>query len=292
MSDLIKSNDSIVSRYIIDKLGVSEPDRFYSGVEDFEYNDFRSQIHSALDSGSFEFLFWVIDMIFQGRIFILRGCLDTGEIARVIRSCKTLIENCPDGSGCRQITSRVPDGFMTSKYAGAEGYHTYDRSFYFFPWNKHNSNSCFDLIALKGEVSKMISGLPLDCCSDNSPEDGIIERVHVINYPAEAGLISEHVDPFCSVLTNTGLYLTEYGRDYSGGGFFVRQRSAERKVLIDSSVKRGDMVLFYPGMYHGVDPVTSIDGTDGRWFVTYNLVQSHLVQNRKKSLPVRQFDKD
>ena len=66
----------------------------------------------------------------------------------------------------------------------------------------------------------------------NKPKDGIVERLHIINYPVYSGQISRHYDPINVSIFNFGLYATEYNKDYTEGGFFVL-KNKKKKINID-----------------------------------------------------------
>ena len=122
-----------------------------------------------------------------------------------------------------------------------------------------------------------MNGLNKNEITYNKPKDGIIERLHVIKYPSPFGQISKHYDPINVSIFNFGLYATEYGKDYTDGGFFVVNKK-NKKILIDKKIKKTDIVLFFPSLIHGVD---KIKNSEGRWFINVNHVQSHEVKNRQ-----------
>ena len=89
-----------------------------------------------------------------------------------------------------------------------------------------------------------MNGLNKNEITYNKPKDGIIERLHVIKYPSPFGQISKHYDPINVSIFNFGLYATEYGKDYTDGGFFVVNKK-NKKILIDKKIKKTDIVLFF-----------------------------------------------
>ena len=91
-----------------------------------------------------------------------------------------------------------------------------------------------------------------------TPIDGFVQRFHLINYPPNSGQISLHIDPLNISQVNSGIYLTELGLDYKGGGFYVLNDKDE-KVELDKHFHIGDMVLFSPGLRHGVSAVEPMD---------------------------------
>ena len=49
------------------------------------------------------------------------------------------------------------------------------------------------------------------------------------------------------------------------------------------------MIFFFPGLYHGMDPIDPEDEIDykskkGRWFFNYNLLESHHLKDRQTAI--------
>ena len=70
----------------------------------------------------------------------------------------------------------------------------------------------------------------------------------------------------------------------------MREAGTKNKIHLDSKVNTGDMVFFFPGLFHGVDPIDPLAKVDfgskkGRWFVNYNLLESHHVKGRQTAIP-------
>ena len=63
----------------------------------------------------------------------------------------------------------------------------------------------------------------------------------------------------------------------------------DEKVELDKHFHIGDMVLFSPGLRHGVSAVEPMDSkikSDGRYFLNMNLIQSHHVKDRIPALGI------
>ena len=74
---------------------------------------------------------------------------------------------------------------------------------------------------------------------------GVVERLHIINYPLNSGQISRHYDPVNVSIFNFGLYATEYGKDYMQGGFFVLKKNNKKIVIDKKKIKKTDIILFF-----------------------------------------------
>jgi hypothetical protein len=138
---------------------------------------------------------------------------------------------------------------------------------------------------------KILNGLDREEYSKNIPSDGVVERLHVIHYPDGGGQISKHTDSTKYAIANFGLYLTEFGKDYENGGFYAEDLNSN-KIIVDKYVRKGDFVIFFPGIIHGVDPVyvkknNNLDiSIAGRWFANINIIESHHIKNREYSQKV------
>ena len=160
-------------------------------------------------------------------------------------------------------------------------YSSVDKSWYFFPWNKDEIGIFDFLQPIFKNVILLNNKKPVDILN-NTPIDGCVQRFHLINYPINFGQISLHRDPVNVCQVNSGIYLTEYGIDYKEGGFYVLNEEGG-EVNLDEHVHIGDMVLFYPGLAHGVRSIKPMDRnlkSNGRYFLNMSLIQSHHFENR------------
>ncbi len=166
-------------------------------------------------------------------------------------------------------------------------YSAIDKSWYFFPWNR-------DELGVMKVFQKIFDNVVLLNNHDpkkivrNTPSDGYVQRFHLINYPPGVGEISMHIDPTNVVQVNAGIYLSEFGKDYTDGGFYALDSLGNKKNF-DREVSLGDMILFYPGMGHGVDPIKGTKKNkdklkDGRYFFNMSIVQSHEMEDRHRAI--------
>ena len=250
--------------------------RFYTETITFEYSDFLKQLQSL------DFIINVIDNISNGAIYVLKNSIEE-EILESFK--KTLDKICETDQPINpKILNDAKNGFYISNKIDGPGYNTVDRSFYFFSWNKDKTGIYKKVIEIYKPL-KILNGLEKEDITKNKPLDGIIERLHVIHYPLGGGQISKHYDPINSSIFNFGLYATEHGKHYEEGGFFAEDKN-KKKILIDKDIRMTDIVIFFPGIIHGVDQIKNkkikkVETIDGRWFFNVNLIQSHEVKNRE-----------
>lgn len=257
----------------IDKIRNSKKKIFFKGYKKYDYFKFKKKLNSV------NFVLKCIDQLSNGYIFILQNSIKANFIENAkIKLNKILKKRHPIKP---KIITGIKNGYYISNNMSSKGYKTYDTSFYFFSWNKDKTGIYKKIIEIYKPL-KILNGLNKQEITNNKPIDGIVERVHVINYPTNSGQISRHYDPINVSIFNFGIYATQYGEDYSSGGFFVLDKDKLKKN-IDKKINKTDIVLFFPSLIHGVDIVKSKnpESTDGRWFINVNHTQSHEVFNRE-----------
>ena len=258
-----------------------EINRFFNNVIEIDFNEFSKKL---LD---FEFVLECVDKLFDGDIFILRNTLKKDFIESSIdKMQKFYLENSP-------ISPKILEGCKNGYYMSnntSSGYKTVDRSFYFFSWNKDELNIYKEILKIYYKL-KILNGLKAEEITNNTPQNEVVERLHVIHYPIGGGEISKHIDPINKSIINHGIFGSEYGKDYDRGGFYLINKKKEKK-LIDKMVGKGDSVIFFPGLIHGVDPVflkdekLDIKSKKGRWYFNFQLIETHELKNRQTTFAI------
>lgn len=250
--------------------------KFYTKTITLEYFDFLKKLQSL------DFIINTIENISSGTIYVLKNSIESECLESFKNTLNKISET--DQPINPKILSGAKNGFYISKNIDGPGYKAVDRSFYFFSWNKDKTGIYKKIINIYKPL-KILNGLEKEDFTKNKPSDGIIERLHVIHYPLGSGQISKHYDPVNTSIFNFGLYATEHGKHYEKGGFFVEDKN-RKKILIDKDIRMTDIVIFFPGIIHGVDKIKNkkikkIKTIDGRWFFNINLIQSHEVKKRE-----------
>lgn len=218
--------------------------------------------------------------IINGSVYIIR------RVLKKERS-ETLLKKIINSNLKFTTDPKIKEGvenlyFESNNMKSKKGMYTsVDKSWYFFPWNKDEIGIFNFIQPIFNNVILLNGKKPVDIFK-NTPIDNCIQRFHLINYPLNFGQISLHRDPVNVCQVNSGIYLTEYGVDYKEGGFYVLN-DENREFNVDELVHIGDMVLFYPGIAHGVHPIKPIDNkfkSDGRYFLNMTLIQSHHFEDR------------
>lgn len=126
-------------------------------------------------------------------------------------------------------------------------------SWSFFPWN-NESIEIFKLFRPLFQLRNVLSGLPKNAYIDTENESATA-RVAVQFYPCSEGYMAEHIDPLDEhQFAIPTLLLSDYGKDYSSGGFYILNQKNER-VLLDKMLDFGSLVLFHTSIPHGVQVV-------------------------------------
>jgi len=225
----------------------------------------------------------------NSEVIIVRQAVETNVIRRIALE---LLANPPKKSSDSRIIEGIENIYYESEPQKSESskiseYTAVDRSFYFFPWNNDFSGLSVLVQPLFDQVCRINGFDPLEIIK-RTPKDGVVQRFHLIFYPAGKGLISPHRDPIKETTVTGGIYVTQYGRDYNEGGFYI-QDYAGKKIFVDHEIKSGDLVLFLANLPHGVD-VNSFSGErspefsdyfDGRCFLNMTVVESHHVVDRE-----------
>ena len=224
--------------------------------------------------------------IIDGDVYIIRNVLSKEEGHYIL---KQITKDRMGQSKDFRILEGIKNIYYESNHLKRtkSEYSSVDKSWYFFPWNKDELDISKFLQPIFDNVILLNNRKP-NIILNNTPIDGIVQRFHLINYPPGSGQISLHRDPVNICQINSGIYLSQFGIDYSEGGFYVLNDNDDI-VYLDNHVNFCDMILFFPGLPHGVSPIKSIDSKndrDGRYFLNMNLIQSHHIDNRIPSIGI------
>ncbi len=251
---------------------------FFKNLKTYDYSEFKKKLNSI------NFVLKCIDQLSTGNIFVLKNAIKSKFLDDAKIKLNYITKNQKPIN--TKIKTGVKNGYYISNNLSSKGYKTVDKSFYFFSWNEDKTGIYKKIFNIYKPL-KILNGLDNNEITNNKPKDGVVERLHVINYPLNSGQISSHYDPINVSICNFGLYATEYGLDYDKGGFFILNKK-KRKIFIDKKIKKTDIILFFPSLIHGVDKVYKLKSknSEGRWFFTINLVQSHHIKKREQTIAV------
>ena len=272
------SNNTIWQRLISE----SSVPNYYKGIKNIQFSYFKSKI----DNNDYNFQEELINYIFDGYVIQFENALDN-ELIEFIKSEALKLSKLNVSNKCECIQG-VNNYFYLQKddQSVNGGYKAIDRSYYFFPWDK-SSSELFDKINNYWSYIKHLGGQDKDEYNNNQPKDGIINRVHIIQYLTGGGTISPHNDPYDYQRIQIGSVMSEFGKDYKRGGFCTFD-DKKRKIYLEPKLKKGSLICFFPSIVHSVDPIDSeeklsFDEKSGRWYLSLGSVGSAHLKNRKKS---------
>ena len=228
------------------------------------YHEFLTKIYSNLDLD-------MIENLYAGDAYIIKGGFPRQWIIKLRRDvhdyCMThkslffkMLEGTPD-------FHRIIDFENASKYSIGSCKH----SCYFYHWNEDPFN-VFEIINQRWRPLKLLMGLQYNEYENNTPKDGVVDRIQVVRYPPNLGYLEPHVDAYQHQRLIFSGYMSQRGVDYQGGGFYLIN-SENEPVNIEDEIETGDFLFCYASVFHGVAPCDidkECDWTkdDGRWFLS------------------------
>ncbi len=260
--------------------------KFFKSLINIEFSELKEKIAD----NDFKFQENLIKKLMNGHVIQFNNSLKKDFIDGLLnKSIELSKKNEKIKTECKEETKNY--FFKQFKDMSLEGgYKALDRSYYFFPWNS-DSEIIFNYIYEFWRYIKILSGLKYNEYEKNTPKDGVINRLHVIQYLKGGGTISPHNDPYDSTKIQIGCVLNTYGKDYKSGGFAVFKNKDE-KICIEKSLNSGSLFCFFPSLYHAVDPIDKdqkidFESNEGRWFLSMTCVGSDLQEKRIITKPVK-----
>ena len=231
----------------------------------------------------------------DGDVFIIKHVLDKC-VAREIKEDVYKYGNTTPQQYLKADSFRTPNFHCSSlENQTRDGYNEHAHSYFFWRWNPDDLK-IFERIDEYWGVIKILNGLGEDGLKNNTPEDKVIDRVQILNYPINTGKITSHCDVARWQKTNVAISLTEAGLDYESGGLYCLDKN-EQEVKIEHRVQIGDSILWLPSVFHGVHTpkAQTIDkqySSRGRWQLVAQAVQSWRIKNRVVSVSYDNFKKN
>jgi len=244
------------------------------------------------DSGPFREL---LEPLSTGAFLILRDAFSISEATQLKEISLALRKS--EGPSFSKIVEGCPNFWrdITEDETKSYSIKSIKKSSYFFPWNP-TSSAVFKLVYPRWRVAKLLGGKPPTIYETNTPKDGSVDRIQIVEYPPGTGQIEPHRDPTQNQRIIISAYLSKKGVDYQGGGFWAMKSNGE-KSNPEESIQVGDMGVCYADIIHGVDATDAnleIDmenfGTSARgsrWFLGLYTVDSDEIDSRKTSIPVQ-----
>ena len=156
-----------------------------SGVIEISYKKFKSLSDKFNDDNAKEFVSNFLD----GKVIIVKKAFPVKFVREIKSKVKKywienpetfheMREDCPD-------FHRIITPEKAKNYAVGAVRHTT----YFFPWNKDNLN-LYEVIYKRWRTLKYLSGFYENAWEQNTPKDGIVDRIQIVKYPPNSGSAS------------------------------------------------------------------------------------------------------
>jgi hypothetical protein len=218
-----------------------------------------------------------LQMIERPEIFIVRNLYNPEDILGFREQAfrKSLLtesswhpcfDDVPD---YHRLHDNYPEAYVKGKFV-AHYYHG------FFEKN----NELFDYFKETFHLMNFLAGLEKNTFLKNIPSQGQIARILIHNYPRGGGYQAEHVDPVLRfALIQTLVVASKKGLDYKKGGLYVRESKDSEPFYLDSFTDIGDVMVFSPGIDHGVDCIDPSNHynwrtNNGRWIIMPIIINS------------------
>ena len=271
----------------IKKFDEVKPPKFFKRLKIIEFEELEIKV---LKESNKNFCEDIINNLYDGCIYQFLNAFDQKSTEFIMKECASLSKKN------KVISTEIKENNKNFFYiqnddlSSKGGYKAFDRSYYFFPWNK-DSKKIFEIINKKTKIMKILSGRPSDEFNQNTPKNGVINRAHIIQYVPGGGTISPHSDPFNYQRIQLGSVLNKFNVDYFSGGFAVF-KSNNQKVILEPNIKKGSLICFFPSMYHTVDPIDegenfNFENLKGRWYLSIGSVATSYNKNRENSKAVK-----
>jgi hypothetical protein len=259
-----------------------EGPKFASAIIEMDYNEFAAKTCEADP----KFIKEITESLYSGEAYILKSAISKKTCQYIIDKTIETRKNSP--SEFYKMLDGVPnfhriiDSETTKKYSTRAVRH----SFYFFRWNNDILN-VWQLVTPIWRVLKYVGGFDKTIYEKNIPSDLIVDRLQVVRYPSGGGGLKTHIDAYHNQKLIFGIMLSERGKNYKNGGFYV-MNSDNQIWDMENKIESGDIVTCYPTIEHGVvdvEPEVKLDweSNDGRWFVGFYSNDTNYVQNRQTS---------
>jgi len=220
-------------------------------------------IVQAADKDAFE---KIVDDLAGGAFLVTRKAFSDSEVDYILDRGRALMKATE--SSFHKMIEGVGDFWrdITPEENHKYSVRAVKQSMYFFPWNKEQE--LYKIVRRPWRIMKMLAGVDPFLTENNTPKDGIIDRVQLVRYPSGSGYVEEHQDPVDYSRLFISGYLSEYGKDFQSGGFYVLDANDER-VSLESKFRRGDVGVGCGYLRHGVETIGSQDDSERWWLGPY-----------------------
>lgn len=250
------------------------------------WEEFKKQIENPTR----EFIWQTVLSLYQGDVWILMKAFDPNWMRHIKERAFHYGRSTP--SGFHKMLEGTPDFHRVIDLETGKKYsfEVCKHSSFFYRWNP-DPLRLFGPVDARWRVVKKLMGLSPTEYEDNTPRDGVCDRVQIAQYPSRLGFLEPHSDPYLHQRLFFSGYMTKRGVDYEGGGFYL-VGAGDKVIEAEDSIDVGDVGIGYATVYHGVAPCNrdkpcDWNSMDGRWFLSMYSNASDEVKDRHTGHPVK-----
>ena len=232
----------------------------------------------------------LVSSLYAGDVYILSGAFDPDWMRYVIKQTMEYFRSKP--SEFYKMLEGTPDFHRLIDLETGKKYsfQVCKHSAFFYPWNDDPLN-LFPTVYERWRIIKSLMGLGATEYEKNTPKYGVVDRIQIAQYPSKIGFLEPHSDPFLHQRLFFSGYMSQRGRDYHGGGFYLVGEN-DSVVEAEDEIEIGDVGIGYATVYHGVAPCDrdlepDWDSPAGRWFLSMYSNASDEVKDRHTGHPVK-----
>lgn len=248
------------------------------------------QFADFVEKGYPWFAKYIVDSLYAGDVYILRGAFTPAFMTGLRDATFDYFQSKP--SEFHKMLEGTPDFHRLIDLEAGKKYsfNVCKHSAFFYPWNDDPLN-IFPAVNFRWRVMKQLMGMEARAYENNTPKDGVVDRIQVAQYPSKIGFLEPHSDPYLHQRLFFSGYMSERGKDYDGGGFYLVGRD-DAVVDAEAEIEVGDVGIGYASVYHGVAPCNrnlepNWNSPEGRWFLSMYSNASDEVKDRHTGHPVK-----
>ena len=262
-----------------------------------KFKDFKK----ILNENNLDQIKKIINNLYSGDIYLIKNTFDKKFLERIKKNCFDYFYHTPDSF--HKMLEGTPDFHRKIDLDKGKNYSfaRCSHSYYFYRWN-NDPIKLFNEIDKRWRLIKKLMGLNLNEYENNTPKDGVVDRVQLVRYPSAIGYLEPHSDPYMYQKLFISGYMSKQGVDFDGLGFYLIDKD-HKIVDVEKLIDIGDMGLGFATVQHGVAPVNLNkkpdwnNMNDGRWFLSMYSNQSdevkirHTGKNIRNQISIKNEDK-
>ena len=237
-----------------------------------------------------DFVANIVSSLYHGDVYIIKGAFPKSFIFETIRKTMAYFKSEP--SSFHKMLEGSPDFHRQIDLETGKKYsfQVCKHSAFFYPWNS-DPLKLFPTVYDRWRIIKQLMGLEATAYEENTPKDGVVDRIQVAQYPSKVGFLEPHSDPYLHQRLFFSGYMSKRTVDYQGGGFYLVGVS-DTVIEAENDIEVGDIGIGYATVYHGVAPCNrdkepNWDSDEGRWFLSMYSNASDEVKDRHTGHPVK-----